>query len=84
MPNLNARADVYCHGGINVGKFQPLPQPEPVHSGTIADCVQWVLKNHQGYPNLYNLVIPLEAGFQKNELYYPDIEAISKRPDFPH
>jgi hypothetical protein len=83
MSNLNAHADVYCHGGISVPKFQPIPQRRPMHSGTIAECVRWVMKNHQGYPDLYSLVIPFEAGFQTNELWYRDIEAISKRPDFP-
>lgn len=83
MPNLNAQADVYCHAGINVGKFQPIPQRKPVHSGTVVECVQWVMKHHQGYPKLYSLAVPLEAGFQTKDLWYPDIEAISKRPDFP-
>jgi hypothetical protein len=83
MPNFNARADVYCHCGTNVAKFQPLPQPKPVHSGTITKCIRWIMKHHQGYPALYSIVVPLEAGFGTNELHYRDIETISKRPDFP-
>jgi len=79
MPNFSAHADVYCHGGINVGKFQPIPAPKPVHSGTITECVTWVMKHHQGYPDLYSMVIPLEAGFQTNELHYPDIAAIAEQ-----
>jgi len=41
------------------------------------------MKHHQGYPALYSIVVPLEAGFGTNELHYRDIETISKRPDFP-
>jgi hypothetical protein len=32
---------------------------------------------------IYSITVPLEAGFGKTELYYNDIEAISKRSDFP-
>jgi len=84
MPNYNAQAHVYCHGGVNVEKFQRIPRAKPIHSGTIAECVKWVMKNHQGYPDIYSMTIPLDAGFQTNELYYREIEALSKRPDFPH
>jgi hypothetical protein len=83
MPNFNATAEVYCHGVINVGKFQPIPQRKSIHSGTIDQCVRWVMKNHQGYPALYRMEVPLEAGLQKTELHYDEIEALSKRPDFP-
>jgi hypothetical protein len=82
MPNFNATAEVYCDGVNSVGKFQPIPQRKPIHSGTIEECVRWVMKHHQG-SDLYGLAIPLEAGFQTNDLRYRDIEAISKRPDFP-
>lgn len=83
MPNFNATAEVYCHGVISVGKFQPIPQRKPIHSGTIVECREWVMKNHQGYPALYSMVVPLEAGLQTNELPYEQIEALSKHPDFP-
>jgi hypothetical protein len=32
---------------------------------------------------LYRMEVPLEAGLQKTELHYDEIEALSKRPDFP-
>jgi hypothetical protein len=83
MPNFNAQADVYCAVGPRVAKYQPFPQPKPVHSGTILECREWVMKNHQGYPALYSMVVPLESGFQTNELHYDEIEALSNYPDFP-
>ena len=83
MPNFNAKADVYCAVGPRVPKFQPIPQKRPVYSGVIVECRRWVMKNHQGYPALYSMVIPLEAGLQTNELHYDEIEALSKHPDFP-
>ena len=83
MPNFNAQADVYFHGGRHTPKFQPILPPKTIHTATIADSVKWIMKNHHGYPDLYSLVIPLEAGFQTTELHYRDIEVLSKRPDFP-
>jgi len=41
------------------------------------------MTKHDGYPDTYSLRVPLEAGFQTDELHYRDIEAISKRNDFP-
>jgi len=83
MPNFNAQADVFCAVRLRVPKFQPIPSPKPVHSGTITDCIQWIMTHHQGYPDLYSMVVPLEAGFETNEMHYRDIETISKRADFP-
>lgn len=41
------------------------------------------MTKHDGYPQSYSMRVPLEAGFITNQLYYPDIEAIFQRPDFP-
>lgn len=83
MPNFNAQADVYCAVGPSVPKYHPIPRPRPVYSGTIVECRKWVMKNHQGYPALYSMVVPLEAGLQTKELRYDEIEVLSRYPDFP-
>ena len=56
--------------------------PQPVHSGTVAECMKWVMAKRD-YQATYFMTVPLEAGFIKKELGYPDIEAITQRPDFP-
>ncbi len=84
MPNFNAQADVYCAVGPRVPKFHPLPRPKPIYSGSVAQCREWVMNHHQGYPALFSIRVPWEAGFQTDELHYPEIEGLSKHPDFPH
>jgi hypothetical protein len=83
MSDFDAKAEVYRttvqHSG---GHRRILPQP-PIHAGSVAECISWVMTKHDGYPDAYSMRVPLEAGFQTNELHYRDIEAISKRADFP-
>jgi hypothetical protein len=83
MSDFNAKAHVYVAMMKAPVGHRSMPPPQAVHSGTIAECVKYVMTKHDGYPETYSLRIPLEAGFQTNELHYRDIEAISKRSDFP-
>jgi hypothetical protein len=80
MPDFNARSDVYVAMMREPRRTQSLL---PVHTGTLAECVRYVLTKHDGYPETYAMRLPLEAGFQTKELHYRDIEAIARRPDFP-
>jgi hypothetical protein len=83
MPDFNAKADVYVAMMEEPRHWQPTQQRQPVHSGTITECVRYVLTKNDGYPETYMMRVPLEAGFQTKELHYRDIETISKRSDFP-
>jgi hypothetical protein len=82
MSDFSAQADVYNHVVKPARGYQPLLPPQPVHSGTVAECIKWVMAKRD-YHETYFMTVPLEAGFIKKELGYPDIEAISQRPDFP-
>ena len=82
MPNFDVEAEVYKMVMRDPGFPQKLPH-SPIRVGPLAETIQWVLKNHDDYPQSYKLRVPLEAGFQTTELHYSEIEAISKRPDFP-
>ena len=83
MSDFSAKADVYRAVMKAPTGHRFMPPAAPIHSGTIAECISWVMTKHDGYPDTYSMRVPLEAGFQTNELHYRDIEAISKRPDFP-
>lgn len=83
MLDFNAKADVYVLVMKEPRHWQPSSPRRPIHSSTVAECIRWTLANHDGYPDTYSIEVPLEAGFQTKELHYRDIEAISKRPDFP-
>jgi non-canonical (house-cleaning) NTP pyrophosphatase len=82
MSDFNAPADVYCHVVKPTTGHQPMLPPKPVHSGTVAECIKWVMAKRE-YQETYFMTVPLEAGFIKNELGYFDIKTISHRPDFP-
>jgi len=82
MSDFNAHADVYCHVVKPTTGHQPMLPPKPVHSGTVAECIKWVMAKRE-YQETYFMTVPLEAGFIKNELGYFDINTISHRPDFP-
>lgn len=83
MSDFSAKAGVY-RAVMKAPTGHPfMPPAGPIHSGTIAECISWVMTKHDGYPDTYSMRVPLEAGFQTNELHYRDIEVISKRPDFP-
>jgi hypothetical protein len=82
MSDFNAHADVYCLQVQPSGTYRPIQLPRPVHSGTIADCVNWVMAKRD-YRETYFMTVPLEAGFIKDELRYPDIQQIAARLDFP-
>jgi hypothetical protein len=83
MSDFNAKADVYRTVMKAPAGHRFMPPPAPIHSGTIAECISWVMTKHDGYPETYSMRVPLEAGFQTNVLHYRDIEAISKLADFP-
>jgi hypothetical protein len=83
MPNFNADAEVYRAAVEHYGAHRPILPSRPIHTGTVAECVRYIMSKHDGYPETYSMRLPLEAGFQTNQLHYRDIEAISKRSDFP-
>jgi hypothetical protein len=83
MPNFSAQAEVYKAVMKLPTGYRFMPASAPIHSGSVAECVSWIMTKHDGYPATYSMRVPLEAGFQTNELHYRDIEAISKRSDFP-
>lgn len=85
MSNFNSPADLH----ITEMKPRILGQkishgPRYLRSATFAECVNAVMAKREPDRLIYSITVPLEAGFGKTELYYRDIEAISKRPDFPH
>jgi hypothetical protein len=82
MSDFNARGDVYRSETRTAGGHRPLSPSQPVYSGTVADCVKWVMAKKHDYPETYFMTVPLEAGFIKSELCYQNIEAISQRADF--
>jgi hypothetical protein len=84
MSDFNAQAEVYRATVRYPSGYRPILPSPPIHTGTAAECFTYVLTKHDGYPQTYSVRIPLEAGFGTDELSYDDIEAISKRPDFPH
>jgi hypothetical protein len=83
MSDFSAQADVYRLEAKSPAKDRVIPQQKPVHSGTIAQCVKWVMDKRHDYPETYSMTVPLEAGFIGRTLGYREIEAMSKRPDFP-
>jgi hypothetical protein len=83
MSDFSAKADVYRQEMKSPAQDRVIPQTKPVHSGTIAQCVKWVMDKRHDYPETYSMTVPLEAGFIERTLGYRDIEAIAKRPDFP-
>jgi hypothetical protein len=83
MSDFNARADVYITKVNSAGGYRPLLPPKPIRSGTITDTVKWIMAKDELDRQMYFMTVPLEAGFIKSELSYQDIEAISRRPDFP-
>ena len=82
MSDFNAKADVYCTQVQPAGGHRPILPPKLVHSGTVAECIRWVMAKRE-YREIYSMTVPLEAGFIKAELDYRDIEAIYRRHDFP-
>jgi hypothetical protein len=83
MSNFDMPANVYMVNGRQAGGHRPLTPSRTVHSGTVTECVRWVMAKIHDYPETYSMTVPLEAGFIKGELSYQEIEAISKRSDFP-
>jgi len=83
MSDFNAKAEVYRAVMKEPTGYRFMPAPTPIHSASVPECISWVMTKHDGYPETYSIRVPLEAGFQTNELHYRDIEAISKRSDFP-
>lgn len=83
MSNFNAHAEVYRTAVRYAVGHQPISAPSPIHTGPAGECFRYVLTKHDGYPKTYSVRVPLEAGFGTDELSYDDIEAISKRADFP-
>lgn len=83
MPNFSAQAEVYKAVMKEPSGHRFMPAPTPIHTGSVAECVRYVVTTHDGYPTTYTMRVPLEAGFQTNTLHYRDIEAISTLPDFP-
>jgi hypothetical protein len=83
MSDFNAKASIYRVEFKSAGWHRPISPPRPIRSGTIAECVRWVMTKRPDDRKTYFVTVPAEAGFIKNELRYPDIEAIFQHPDFP-
>jgi|HubBroStandDraft_5_1064220.scaffolds.fasta_scaffold1445274_1 hypothetical protein len=83
MSDFYAKAEVYRAAMRHPSGHYPMLASPPIRIGTAGECFAYVLTKHDGYPRTYSVRVPLEAGFGKNELSYDDIEAISKRSDFP-
>jgi len=84
MSDFNAHAEVHRAAVRHRGGYHPILPSPPIHTATAIECFRYVLTKHDGYPQTYSVRVPLEAGFGTDELSYSEIEAISKRPDFPH
>jgi hypothetical protein len=84
MPDFEANAEVYRVAVRYPSGPRPILASPPVHVGSAAECFVYVLTKHDGYPKTYSVRVPLEAGFGTDELSYDEIEALSKRSDFPH
>ena len=55
-----------------------------VESGKVADLTKKVLgKPHAADQILYQIAVPLEAGFGKETLNSDDIQELAEHPDFP-
>ena len=82
MSDFEAKASIYRVEFKSAGWHRPISPAKPIRSGTVAECVRWVMAKRPDDRKTYFMTVPPEAGF-KNELRCPDIEAISQRPDFP-
>jgi len=67
---------------IQLGK-KISPGSRFLRSTTIVDGVKAVMAKREADRQIYSITTSLEAGFGKEVLAYPDIEAISQRTDFP-
>ncbi len=85
MSDFNALADLH-RVEMNAATWgRPIkPGPRYLETAPLAQCVNKVMGKRQADRVLYSITVPLEAGFIKDVLDYRDIEAISKRADFPH
>jgi hypothetical protein len=83
MSDFSAKADIYRVEFKSAVGHRPISPPKSIRSGTIAECVRWIMAKRPDDRKTYFMIVPLEAGFIKNELRYSDIEAIFQRPDFP-
>jgi hypothetical protein len=82
MSDFDAKASIYRVEFKSAGGHRPISPAKPIRSGTVAECVRWVMAKRPDDRKTYFIAVPPEAGFVKNELRYPDVEAISQRPDF--
>lgn len=84
MPNYEATADLHMYQ-MNPVRFGQKLKPGPLYlrSDNIVTCISHVMSKREPDAHLYSITLPLEAGFGKDTLYFRDIQAISKRPDFP-
>jgi hypothetical protein len=84
MSNFNAPADLHrTEMKPRIFGRKVSPGPRYLRSTTLAECVNAVMAKREPDRVIYSITVPLEAGFGKTELHYRDIEAISKRADFP-
>jgi hypothetical protein len=83
MSDFTAKANIYRVEVKRAGGLRHLPGPKAVRSGTIAECVTWIMAKRPDDRKTYFMTVPLEAGLINKELRYQDIEAVSQRPDFP-
>ena len=83
MPDFNANADLHRCEMTDREEGKKLTGPRFLETAPVYKCVNRVMDKREADGILYSMTVPLEAGFGKTELQYHDIEAISKRPDFP-
>ena len=84
MPHFSAKAELY-RTEVRLTRFGQKNSPGPRYPrpGPFLELVKTVMAEREPDRLIYSITVPLEAGFGKTELYYNDIEAISKRSDFP-
>jgi hypothetical protein len=83
MPDFNAKGDIYRVEFKSAAGHRPIAPSKPIRSGTVAEGVRWIMAKRPDDRKTYFMTVALEAGFVKSELRHPDIEAISRRADFP-
>jgi hypothetical protein len=82
MPDFTAKADIYRVEFKSSAGHRPIAPSKPIRSGTVAECVRWIMAKRPDDRKTYFMTVALEAGFLKGELRYRDIEDIARRVDF--
>jgi hypothetical protein len=85
MSDYNAPADLHRHKMSAVRKGKAIPSSHRrIHSGPFVECSKMFMATAAPERVLYSITVALKAGFGKNFLEHADIEAITRRADFPN